>query len=176
MDGNCVIDVPAGVTGQVYQSDFSGNCIFDLNKEFTWPLIEDKQGRTVDLSQVMTPDKKIAYNIYLKNLQEGLYGITNLKKKVGIGFRWDVNIFKYLLMWSVYRGYYHFPFYGRTYNLALELYSAIPDNLDEVIRLHRELSLMPGEELKTRFFTTIYESGQRIQGFDDEYQPISRKS
>jgi len=75
-------------------------------------------------------------------------------------------------MWSVYRGFYGFPFYGKTYNLALELYSAIPDDLDEVIRLKRALCLMPGEELRTVFHTIVYQSSSRIKGFNQQHQPI----
>ncbi|HHT10891.1 MAG TPA: DUF4432 family protein [Candidatus Atribacteria bacterium] len=172
LDESCVIDFPQGVIGQVYQEDFSGTSIFPANQEFNWPYLKDLRGNQVDLSRVMAPEMKTAFNIYIKNLKDGWYGITNLSKGIGIGFQWDVNIFKYLLMWSVYRGFYGFPFYGKTYNLALELYSAIPDDLDEVIRLNRALCLKPGEELRTIFHTIVYQSSSRIQGFNQQHQPI----
>jgi hypothetical protein len=165
LDENCVIDLPEGAVGQMYQVDFSGNSPFTPNMEFQWPHARDKNGTRVDLSRVMSPKKKIAFNMYIKNLKEGWYSITNLKKKLGLGMVWDVHTFKYMLIWSVYRGFYNFPFYGRTYNIALELYSAIPDSLDEVIKLKRELSLMPGEKLSTKFYTIVYESDKRIIGF-----------
>jgi hypothetical protein len=65
----------------------------------------------------------------------------------------------------VYRGFNNFPFYGRTYNIALEPYSAIPDNLDEAIRLNRAFTLAPGEKLGTKFSAIVYETGRRIRGF-----------
>ena len=77
-----------------------------------------------------------------------------------------------MLIWSVYRGFYNFPFYGRTYNIALELYSTIPDSLDEAVNTGRALKLGPGEILSTEFSTVIYESNTRIKGFDDQKKII----
>jgi len=173
LDENCVIDLPTGAVGQIYQADFSGNSPFEVDKEFKWPMIEDVEGKEVDLSKVMSPDKKIAFNTYIKELNSGWYGLTNLEKGIGFGMIWDINIFKYMLIWSVYRGFYNFPFYGRTYNIALELYSAIPDSLDEAVKLGRDLKLGPGETLATEFSTVIYESDKRIKGFDDQKNIIN---
>ncbi len=172
LDENCVIDLPDKAVGQTYQVDFSGNSPFEPDTEFDWPNLRDKNGDMVDLSKVMSADKKTAFNTYIKNLTDGWYGITNLKKRVGFGMKWDINMFRYMLIWAVYRGFYDFPFYGRTYNIALELYSAIPDCLDEVINLHRALSLMPGEKMNTTFYTIVYESDKRIKGFNENHEPI----
>jgi len=168
LDENCVIDVPEGVIGHTYDIDFSGNSILPLDKEFRWPIINDKNSNKVDLSKIMSQDLKTAFCVCLKNLSEGWYGITNLKSSIGFGLKWDVNVFKYLWMWAVYRGFYNFPFYGRTYNIALELWSAVPGSLDEVIKLRRELSLLPQQELKTTYYAIVYESSSRIGGFAED--------
>ena len=86
--------------------------------------------------------------------------------------KWDINIFKYILIWYVYRGYYNFPFYGRTYNIGIEPWSAIPGSLDKVIELKRELTLKPQEELKTKYFAIVYESKKRIKGFDENNKGV----
>jgi hypothetical protein len=172
LDPNCVVDLPSGAVGQTYQVDFSGNSPFGADEEFVWPIAKDKNGRKVDLSRVMSPNERTAFNIYIKNLTEGWYGITNLKKKIGFGLKWDIDVFRYLLFWAVYRGFYGFPFYGRTYNIALELYSAIPDNLDEVIRLKRSLVLEGEQELRTWLRCIIYESDRRIRGFTDHDEVV----
>jgi hypothetical protein len=174
LDENCVIDLPDGAIGQIYQEDFSGNSPFEPGQEFAWPFARDRGGVTVDLSKVMSPDKKIAFNTYIKNLKEGWYGITNLAMGIGFGMKWDAALFKYICIWAVYRGMYGFPFYGRTYNIALEPYSAIPDSLDEAMRLGRALRLEPGDQIVTRFSAIIYESMGRIAGFSKENQPLPR--
>jgi len=172
LDENCVIDVPKSATGLTYEVDFSGNSIFPINKKFDWPFIKDKNGNEIDLSKIMPPDKKIAFNTYIENLNDGWYGITNLKEGIGFGMKWDINVYKYLLIWFVYRGFYNSPFYGRTYNIALEPWSAIPGNLDKVIKLKRELTLMPQQELKTKYYAIVYESNQRIRGFTEKNKVI----
>ena len=174
LDENCVIDLPDGAIGQAYQVDFSGNSPFEPGQEFAWPFARDRSGAIVDLSTVMSPERKIAFNTYIKNLKEGWYGITNLARGIGFGMKWDVALFKYICIWAVYRGFYGFPFYGRTYNMALEPYSAIPDSLDEAIRLGRALRLEPGKQITTRFSAIIYESRTRISGFTEDHQPLPR--
>ncbi len=175
LDENCVIDIAGGTIGHTYEKDFSGNSILPLDKEFQWPLLKDKNNRTVNLSKVMSPDLKTAFCVSLEKMKEGWYGITNMLIGVGFGMRWDVKIFKYLWMWAVYRGYYNFPFYGRTYNIALEPWSAIPDNLDDVIKAGRELTLQPFQELNTKFQVIVYESDCRIKGFNKNNEAIKMK-
>jgi hypothetical protein len=92
---------------------------------------------------------------------------------VDIGMSWEFRVFPYLLIWNVYRGFYNSPFFGRTYNIALEPYSAMPDNLDEVIRLGRDIRLDPLQELSTKFAIIVYGAKGRVKGFDEQYRVLS---
>jgi len=122
----------------------------------------------------MPPNLKTAFCISFEQMKEGWYGITNPEIGIGFGMKWDVKIFKYLWMWAVYRGYYNFPFYGRTYNIALEPWSAIPDNLDDVIKLGRELELQPGKKLDTKFSAIVYQAESGIKGFSENNEAVIR--
>ena len=173
LDDQCVIDLPASARGLTYQTDFSGNSPFDCNLEFAWPMAPDKQGKLVDVSRPMPPDRKTAFNLYVTNLREGWYAITNPSLALGIGMRWELQVFPYLLIWNVYRGFYNSPYFGRTYNIALEPYSAIPDNLDQVIRLGRDIRLNPLQELSTKFAIIVYGANGRVKGFDEQYRVLS---
>lgn len=170
LDEQCLIDIPAGTTGLTYQTDFSGNSPFECNMEFPWPMASDKQGKLVDVSRPMPPESKTAYNIYIKDLQEGWYALTNPALGLGIGMRWELRVFPYLLIWNVYRGYYGSPFFGRTYNIAIEPFSAIPDSLDRAIELGRDIRLAAGEEISTQFAVIVYRAMGRVKGFDEKYQ------
>jgi hypothetical protein len=172
LNEQCVIDLPAGAVGQTYQKDFSGNSPFECNLEFPWPMATDKEGQLVDLSRPMPPERKTAFNLYVKNLREGWYAITNPVLDLGIGMKWDVRVFPYLLLWNVYRGNYNSPFFGRTYNLGMEPYSAMPDNLDEVIRLGRDIRLSPLQEFSTHFAVIVYQAQGRVQGFGPQYEVV----
>ena len=172
LDENCVIDLPKDVIGYTSDVAMSENNILPLGKEFNWPIIRDVKNSELDLSKVMSPNIKTAFCIYLQNLRSGWFGITNLKKKVGFGMRWDVEIFKNLWIWFVYRGYYGFPFFGKTYNIAIEPWSAVPGDLDEVIKLNRELSLLPQQVIKTKYFAIVYDTDRRIKGFTSDNKKI----
>jgi hypothetical protein len=172
LSDKCVIDLPQGTIGRTYDKDFSGNSIFPPDVEFFWPFVKDKNGKEIDLSRVMPPELKTAFCVSLENLNNGWYGITNPDIGVGFGMKWDIKVFKYLWMWVVCRGFYNFPFYGRTYNIALEPWSAIPDNLDDVIKAGRELTLQPKEILETKFTAIVYESDSRIKGFNENNRVI----
>ena len=172
LDEDCVIDMPPEAVGLTYEEDFSGNSIIAQDEEFEWPNIKDNKGNDIDLSKIMSPDKKTAFNVYIKDLKEGWYGITNLRSGVGFGMKWDINVFKYILLWYVYRGFYNFPFYGRTYSVAIEPWSAIPGSLDEVIRLKRESIIGPLQEITTRYQAIVYESKSRIKGFTEDNEAV----
>lgn len=168
----CLIDVPGSPNGHTYEKDFSNNSLLPLGADFKWPIAKDAKGIDVDLSKVLSPGLKTAFCVSIEGLKEGWYGLTNPEIGIGFGMRWDIEVFKYLWMWAVYRGFYSFPFYGRTFNLALELWSATPDNLDDVIKLGRAITLGPGETKRTRFEAIAYESDARIKGFEKDGRPI----
>jgi hypothetical protein len=172
LSDKCFIDVPEGTIGHTYDKDFSGNSVLPLDVEFKWPLLVGKDGKQIDLSRVMSPDQKTAFCVSMENMKEGWYGITNPEIGIGFGLRWDISIFKYLWMWAVYRGFYNFPFYGRTYNIALEPWSAIPDNLDDVIKMGREFTLQPGKNISTRLDAIVYEADSRIKGFNKDNEIV----
>ena len=110
--------------------------------------------------------------VYLKNIKEGWYGITNTKKKLGFGMIWDHRIFKHLWMWMVYRGVSGYPWYRRTYNIALEPWSSLPDRFEEVQKQKDHLSLKPGGSIKCCFKAFVYQSDRRIKGFSNGLQPV----
>jgi hypothetical protein len=83
----CSIDLPVGATGLTYQTDFSGNSPFECNLEFVWPMAPDKEGHLVVLSRPMPPERRTAFNIYIRNFREGWYAVTNPTLELGIGMK-----------------------------------------------------------------------------------------
>lgn len=165
---DCVISLPSKSICNTFEIDYSGNSPFPVNKEFIWPNIRDNDGNDVDISKIMKPDKKISFNIYVKNLDEGWYGITNKKLGIGFGLKWDKNIFKHLNLWFCYAGFYNYPFYGRTYSVGIEPWSAIPGNLDEVVKAKQGILLKPRQKISTKYYSVVYEYGEAINGFNED--------
>ncbi len=174
LDENCVMDIPEAEKAGTYKSVVSPNQMIPADTEFEWPMIKDNNGNMLDLSKVLSQKEKAAFVIYLKNVSEGWYAITSLKKNLGFGMIWDKNIFKHIWIWAVYKGYYGYPWYGRTYNIALEPWSSLPDNFDEVLKNGDFISLKPGKSLNTKYTAVVYESDKRVKGFKKDYNPINK--
>ena len=166
---NCIISLPRNTIGKTFEIDYSGNSPFSVSNEFKWPIILDKKGNKVNVSKIMKPGVKTSFNIYIKKINEGWYGITNNKLGIGFGLKWDIKIFKYLMLWLCYQGFYNYPFYGRTYNVGIEPWSAIPGNLKEVVKAKQGIVLKPKEKISTNYFAIVYESKNEINGFNEDY-------
>jgi hypothetical protein len=172
LDENCFIDVPGSESAMTYNKYLSDNRVIPLDTEFKWPVLKGINGKEIDLSSIMPPGSETAHIVYLKNIKNGWYGITNLKKKLGFGMVWDNRIFKHLWMWMVYRGAPGYPWYKRTYNIALEPWSSLPDSFDEVMGQKDHLSLSPGGSIKCCFNAFVYQSDRRIKGFSNDLEPV----
>lgn len=171
LDDSCVIDVPDSKHAKTYQHSLSSNKVIPLDKKFDWPFINSPDGKRIDLSKIMPETAKTSFSVFLEDISEGWYGITNLNKKIGFGLIWDKNIYKHLFMWMAYRGAYGYPWYGRTYNIALEPWSALPDDFDAVDESDF-IRLKPEESLTTKYVAVIYKSSGRVNGFDSNYKYI----
>lgn len=169
---DCIISLPKGAVGKTMEDDYSGTSLFPVNTEFKWPELTDNNGNKIDISKIMKSEKKTCFNTYIKNLTEAWYGITNTKLGIGFGIKWDIEVYKYLMLWFCYRGFYGYPFYGKTYQVGIEPWSAIPGSLDEVINAKQSLILKPMQEIRTKYSAIVYESGKEITGFNEENSVI----
>ena len=172
LDENCVIDVPPAAKAKTHNQKLSENEIIPLGVEFEWPYIVNSENEKIDASKVMSAESKTGHIIYLEDISDGWYGITNLKKKIGFGLKWDKNIYKHLWMWQIYRGSFGYPWYGRTYNIALEPWSSVPDDFDAVRNKGNCLKLFADMSLTAKYSAMVYETENRIKGFDTNYKPI----
>jgi len=95
-----------------------------------WPDL----GRT-DLSVVPSDREPRAILAYLSDLKEGSYQIFNDKIGLGVEVRWPINVFPYLWLWQELYGTSGFPWFRRTYALALEPQSIVPESGEPPITL-----------------------------------------
>ena len=101
--------------------------------------------------------------VFFKELSEGWYGLTNREQGVGFGMAWDHELFKYLWMWQVYGGHDDYPWYGRTYNCALEPFTSYPPaGIKNAIENGTALMLKPVQVIETALVAVAYE-GQGVK-------------
>jgi hypothetical protein len=124
----------------------------------TWPRVQSRNGQILDLSSMPAPEACTAELVYITDLPEGWYAITNEQIGAGFGLAWDVTVFPHLWYWQVARGSFGYPWYGRTYSMALEPWTSWPGNgLAAALAQGTALRLQPGETRQTTMHAALWE-------------------
>ncbi len=142
---DCIIKI-RGAKVSVAQGD--GKSFTNLKHAAgTWPVVEAADGKNmVDISICPAEEDRVSEVMFLSELKEGRYEVFNQKLKVGFKLEFPVDIFKYLWFWRIAKGSFNYPWYGRTYNVALEPFSSLP-NLAEAVKRGDSLNLKQGKSL-----------------------------
>jgi hypothetical protein len=130
-------------------------------QESGWPLAEGADNTTVDLSRIPDPAVRASDMVFLEGITDGWYAVTNTRMKVGFAMRYPANIFKYLWHWQVYRGGDDYPWWGATYNMALEPCATLPI-LAEAARNSSALTLDAGASLEVDLLAAAYEGLESV--------------
>lgn len=122
-----------------------------------WPQIAGRDGKMVHLDKIPPAHNDTAEMIFLSEFEDtAWYEVCNSELGLAFGMEWDKEMFPYVWMWLVCGGSYGYPWYGRTYNLALEPWSSYPGNgLEEAIKNGSALKMQAGEKIGTAFKTYI---------------------
>ena len=161
LDDSCVVDV-AGAKVRVVEAEPTTR--LESGEEYVWPWVQGRNGEAIDLSRIPGPETRSHDLAFLYDLQDGWYGLTNQSRKIGFGMFWPPEIFTALWYWQVYRGSLTHPWYGRTYNIALEPWTAPYHHFQEAQAHKATRVLQPGELLDVRFGAVAYAGMQRIAG------------
>lgn len=148
LNENCVVRTSAK---KVEVAAFHPNGLWEPGGDYDFPMVPNRRnGKLQDITQVLPKSEKSVDVVFFKDLEEGWYTITDEKKDVGFGMAWDKELFKYLWMWQVYGGHNDYPWYGRTYNCALEPFSSYPPGgIQQAIKNGSALILKPGSITET---------------------------
>lgn len=146
---NCRIETNASKGFTLAPQDFVTQRL-KPGASFTWPVAEC-DGKCIDFSRIPSEKSGTADMIYLDGFPEqAWYEVHNNRQNLSYGMRWDGTLFPYLWMWLVCGGAEGYPWYGRTYNLALEPWTSYSANgLAGAIENGSALKLAPHEQKKT---------------------------
>ena len=136
---------------------------FEPNSDFDWPMAMSVTGEMVDVSKMPSRDSQTADVMYFTEPEGAWFAVTNQRLRVGFGMIWDIKTFPYLWLWQVCHGSYDYPWYGRTYNMALEMVTSPPDKgIDSAVRDRTALLIPPGDRVSTFLNATIYTGSGRV--------------
>lgn len=163
LNEHCVVKAPAK---KVEVLAFHPNGLWEPGGDYDFPMVPNRRtGQLQDITRVLPPETRSVDVVFFKELSEGWYTLTDERTKVGIGMAWDHKLFKYLWMWQVYGGHHDYPWYGRTYNCALEPFSSYPPaGVANAIKNGTALVLKPHETIETKLVAVAFEgkAGNRV--------------
>lgn len=153
IDEGCRILVPADI---VIGDDNVGPYARVSPGQHRWPYSKAIAGETLDLSVLPPRKSRSADLMYLSGLRRGEYRIYNPRLKLQVTVQWPLDIFPYLWFWQEFQGTMGFPWYGHTYCVGLEPFSA-PNarGLAEAILSGTALVFQPGEVKCATFNVTL---------------------
>lgn len=153
LDELCVIGLPGGVVRTIH-TDTTGRCIPRADQQ--WPHVQGVAGTTIDLSRIPPVDTCSHDLAFLTGLETGWYTITNTSRHVGFALVWPVEVFGALWFWQVFGGALGQPWYGRTYNIALEPWTTPHATINEAIANGTQHVLAPGASLHATLKAIAY--------------------
>ncbi len=140
------------------------NTRFKPGQNTPWPLLQGLDGQMIDASLVCGANAACQDHIYLTGYDEGWYAITNHNLGLGFGMQFDPRLYRFLTCWQVYRGALDYPWWGGTYNIALEPQTSYPNLLPEQIRAGNALHFEPGQSRNTQYCAAFYTTTAVITG------------
>ncbi len=122
-----------------------------------WPRVSTIEGGLLDLSVMPAPEARTAEYLYITDVTEGWYAISNDEVGAGFGLCWDPAVFPHLWYWQVARGAYGYPWFGRTYSMALEPWTSWPgEGLAAAVAQGTALHLAPHEARSTTISAILW--------------------
>lgn len=156
VDESCVVQTPART---VRVLAYHPNGLWEPGDAYMFPMVKNRRtGALQDITRVLPPDTRSVDVISFWGLAEGWYGLTNRRTRVGFGMAWDKTLFQCLWMWQVYGGHTDYPWYGRTYNCALEPFTSWPPaGVANAVQNGTALILKPHQHVETSLAAVAYE-------------------
>jgi hypothetical protein len=159
----CVIDLPGG-TVHNHPVDWSPSGRLKAAAVSRWPQAVLKDGSTVDLRRVPPRGADIEDQLYVADLADGWYAVTNIDLRVGLAVHFPKELYRFLWYWQVFSGGPGYPWWGRNYNIGLEPFTAATNRgLEAAVEDASALTLAPRESLQSEVLVTIYSSQTGVQ-------------
>lgn len=156
LDETCFVQAPASTVDVLA---FHENGLWEPGEGYQFPMVPNRRsGALEDITRVRPTGIRSVDVVRFTGLSEGWYGLTSERLGLGFGMAWDAALFRNLWMWQVYGGHHDYPWYGRTYNCALEPFTSWPPaGVQNAIANGTAHVMGPGESIQTELVAVAYE-------------------
>ncbi|ARV57282.1 hypothetical protein BZZ01_00375 [Nostocales cyanobacterium HT-58-2] len=160
LDDTCLVQTPAT---KVEVMTYHQNGLWEPGGDYDFPKVKNRRtAQMQDITRILPKETRSVDVVVFKELTEGWYALTNQSLGIGFGMAWDKELFKYLWMWQVYGGHTDYPWYGRTYNCALEPFTSYPPaGINNAVKNGTARIMKPGEVIETDLVAVAYQ-GQSV--------------
>ena len=159
LDDSCVVDLPGA---RVRATDVQPTHRYAPGEGYAWPHVPGRDGAVLDISKIPPPEARTHDTVFLTELAAGWYAVTNTRRAVGFGMAWPAGLFRAIWFWQVYGGAFGSPWFGRTYNIALEPWTTPHTTVEEAIAGGTSLRLAPGATLEAELCAVAYAGLRRV--------------
>ena len=126
-------------------------------KEFKWPMIRDKKAKQVDLSLIPNRKTRTHDLVYLLDVKEGWYALTNPHLKLTFSLTWDKKVFPHIWYWRPLGGAWDYPWFGKAWAIALEPCTSWPTTgLTDQVKKGTAARLAGGSFIENEMKVAIY--------------------
>jgi hypothetical protein len=155
------IDVP-GARGELVDPAFGRTT---SPSQFSWPLAEQTDGRSVDLSVVPALDGTRDF-VYVRDLSAGWCALRRTRLGIGFGLTFPLEVFSSVWLFMTFGGWRGLS------TVVLEPCTTVPKDLNAAIRAGTARRLDAGESLECEVHVVVFEGTQALAGFADDGTPI----
>jgi hypothetical protein len=166
IDEHCRVDLPDCRVRTVAEYTNAGSRL-QADQDSAWPFAKGQNGERIDLSIIPPPAVQSSDMMFLEGITDGWFAVTNTLQRVGFAMRYPAEVFKVLWYWQVFRGGQNYPWWGATYNMALEPCVALPV-LERAAASGKALTLEAGESRDIDFFVIAFDGLQAVERVNED--------
>jgi hypothetical protein len=165
LDDGCVVSTGART---ITADDETPGTALAAGSVHTWPTAHGSDGAVVRLDEVAAAGSGVAHLAYLSEFDAGFFAITNPQLRLGVAFRWPIEVFPCAWYWVEAGASKGFPWYGGHYSLAVEPATSAPGQGIANLRAKggSPLTLAPYEQREVEIDVTIFHDDRRVVGVD----------
>jgi hypothetical protein len=156
LERGCRLEIPAGFLATAEQPYEPETARLSAGQHRPWPFAQGcTPGDLVDLRDIPGPEAHSHDDVFIGDLERGVFSVTNPRLKLRFTMEWDASIFPWLIVWMPYGGADLPPLTG-IYGIGIEPWvSRYP--LARAAAEGQALTLPAGGSLETGLSVTVEE-------------------
>jgi hypothetical protein len=148
LEAGCQIELPeCDVTQPIELHSMKRQ--FAVGKTGKFPNLECATGGMGRVDEVRGKEARTEDVLILSGFSEGRCSVVNRRMNLSFSLKWDERVFPYIWCWQVYGGSWGYPYFGRAYTLALEIFNCPMMALADAVKSGVAKRLAPSSTIDT---------------------------